>query len=304
MLTLDWNRPDIALSEIFQSESSYKLEVDKVMFEKALLKNNREEFIEIFLDQGFQVHRFLNHIKMFLLFEKCQDRDFFLTVCMERGLGKKLTQDDFDKMRAQPPEFFQKYINPLIKKLSDIDEFFLILEMSLNALKLYIETDEYVAERKAIIYLIVFAVLFNRHKLAKILWKRTDQPICVALLCSMIYKRLSNLVHDITWTKAEMDEHSKDFAQCAIGVLDLSFTQCDLRVDDILNVRNRDLNNLNVIELAYNSENKEFLAHPCCQKWITKRFYGSINIKELHFGIVKIPTWMKILTSCILIAPM
>ena len=241
---------------------------------------------------------------MFLLFEKCQDREFFLTVCVEKGLGKKLTQDDFDQMRTQPPEFFQKYINPLVKKLSDIDEFFQILEMSLNALKLYIETDERIAERKAIVYLIVFAVLLKRHKLAKILWKRTDQPICVALLCSMIYKRLSLLCHDITWTKSELDEYSQDFAQCAIGVLDLSFTQSDLRVDDVLNVKNRDLNDLNVIELAYNSGNKEFLAHPCCQKWITKKFYGSINVRELNFGIVKLPTWMKILTSSFLIIPM
>ena len=134
MLILDWNHPDIALSEIFQREGSYQLDVDKAMFEKALLKKNREEFIEIFLDQGFQIHRFLNHIKMFLLFEKCEDREFFLTVCIEKGLGCKLTQEDFDEMRLQPPEFFQKYINPLVKKLSDIEDFFQVLEMSLNAL--------------------------------------------------------------------------------------------------------------------------------------------------------------------------
>ena len=90
MLILDWNHPEIALSEIFQREGSYKLDVDKAMFEKALLKKNREEFIEIFLDQGFQIHRFLNHIKMFLLFDKCEDREFFLTVCVEKGLGVKL----------------------------------------------------------------------------------------------------------------------------------------------------------------------------------------------------------------------
>jgi hypothetical protein len=90
MLIMDWNRPDIALSEIFHRDSSSKLDIEKFMFERALLKKNREEFIEIFLDQGFQIHRFLNHIKMFLLFEKCEDREFFLTVCMEKGLGVKL----------------------------------------------------------------------------------------------------------------------------------------------------------------------------------------------------------------------
>ena len=75
--------PDIGLSEIFQRDGPSKLDVDKSMFEKALLKKNREEFIEIFLDQGFQIHRFLNHIKMFMLFEKCEDRQFFAN-CLHR----------------------------------------------------------------------------------------------------------------------------------------------------------------------------------------------------------------------------
>jgi hypothetical protein len=119
-------------------------------------------------------------------------------------------------MRENPPIFFQKYINPLVKKLSDIDEFFQVLEMSLNALKMYIVQQgglisgnrELNAERKAIIYLIVFAVLFKRHKLAKILWKRTDQPICVALLCSMIYKRMAFYCHE-SYVKSELEDYSK-----------------------------------------------------------------------------------------------
>jgi hypothetical protein len=90
MLILDWNRPEIAISEIFQRDSSSKLDIEKFMFEKALLKKDREDFIEIFLDQGFQIHRFLNHIKMFLLFEKCEDREFFLNICMEKGMGVTL----------------------------------------------------------------------------------------------------------------------------------------------------------------------------------------------------------------------
>jgi hypothetical protein len=77
-------------------------------------------------------------------------------------------------MRNQPPLLFQKYINPLVKRLCDIDEFFQVLEMSLNALKLYIEPGEFIAERKALVYLIVFAVLLKRHKLAKILWRRNE----------------------------------------------------------------------------------------------------------------------------------
>ena len=65
-----------------------------------------------------------------------------------------------------------------------------------------------IAERKSLVYLIVFAVLLKRHKLAKILWKRSDQPICTALLCSMMYMRLSLLCHE-NYIKSELEEYSK-----------------------------------------------------------------------------------------------
>lgn len=74
---------------------------------------------------------------------------------------------------------------------------------------------------------------------------------------------------------------NRDFSRYAIGVLDLSFAQSDLRVYDVLNQKNPDLNDLTVIELAYNSNNKEFLGHACCQIWITKKFYGKQSLKNV-----------------------
>jgi hypothetical protein len=61
---------------------------------------------------------------------------------------------------------------------------------------------------------------------------------------------------------------------------------------------------LTVIELAYNSDNKDFIAHPCCQKWLTKKLYGGLDVRELNFGFIRVPTWLKILLSAFLIIPM
>ncbi|KAH3836162.1 hypothetical protein DPMN_109532 [Dreissena polymorpha] len=57
------------------------------MFEKALVQKDREEFIDLFLTQGVRVHKFLNHKKYKLLFEKAEDREFFLNVCIGAVLG-------------------------------------------------------------------------------------------------------------------------------------------------------------------------------------------------------------------------
>ena len=65
-------------------------QVDKQMFEKSLLKKDREELVDLFLSQGVRVHKFLNHKKLKLLFEKAEDKEFFLNVCMEQVLGLTL----------------------------------------------------------------------------------------------------------------------------------------------------------------------------------------------------------------------
>ena len=65
----------------------FVFQIDKKMFEKALLQKDREDFIDLFLSQGVKVHKFLNHKKLKQLFEKAEDREFFLNICMKEVLG-------------------------------------------------------------------------------------------------------------------------------------------------------------------------------------------------------------------------
>ena len=48
------------------------------------------------------------------------------------------------------------------------------------------------------------------------------------------------------------------------------------------------------VELAYNAENKEFMAHAACQKWVTRQFYGEITPRELSRGFFKCPDYLKV----------
>lgn len=68
--------------------TNFSMQVDKKLFEQALLKLNREEFVEIFLDHGFLIHKYLNHKKYKLLYEKADDREFFVSICQEKVLGQ------------------------------------------------------------------------------------------------------------------------------------------------------------------------------------------------------------------------
>jgi hypothetical protein len=49
---------------------------------------------------------------------------------------------------------------------------------------------------KALRHLIIYAVLTNRNQLAKILWKRSSEPIPLALICCMMFKKLAPYCHE------------------------------------------------------------------------------------------------------------
>lgn len=92
-----------------------------------------------------------------------------------------------------------------------------ILEIYMNQLGFYV-TDAVQAEKKALNFLLIYAVIFNRHKLAKILWKRSENPLVLALICSLIYKNLLMYVHE-NYVKSQIESYQKDFAEAAINVL-------------------------------------------------------------------------------------
>jgi hypothetical protein len=87
-LTLDWNLPDLALSEIFQRDDvDMKYSIQPDLFDKALLGEKLEQFVSLFLDQEFALHRYLKSDKLVSLFNQTKDRDFLTRTSLEGILG-------------------------------------------------------------------------------------------------------------------------------------------------------------------------------------------------------------------------
>ena len=131
-----------------------------------------------------------------------------------------------------------------------MDNLINILEIYMNQLRFY-TTDGNQAEKKALNFLILFAVLFNRHKLAKILWKRSEDPLPLALVCSLIYKNMLPYCQE-NYLKSQIEKYQNDFANAAIGVLEASFQDNDPRSYSVLSEKYSDWNNLTVLELGKN----------------------------------------------------
>jgi hypothetical protein len=112
-------------------------------------------------------------------------------------------------------------LNIIVKRLTGISHFFSKHEMDCNAMGIYfgdksdkgVQRQRIRAEKKvknfrfssslskqkfvqALRHLIIYAVLMNRHQLAKILWKRSSEPIPLALICCMMFKKLAPYCHE------------------------------------------------------------------------------------------------------------
>ena len=51
---------------------------------------------------------------------------------------------------------------------------------------------------------------------------------------------------------------------------------------------------MTTVELAYHTENKAFMAHPACQKWVNRRLFGEITPRDLSWGLFRCPLSFKV----------
>ena len=55
----------------------------------------------------------------------------------------------------------------------------------------------------------------------------------------------------------------------------------------------KDWNDMTTTQLAYNAQNKEFMAHAACQKWLTRQFYGEITPRDLQWDHLNVLSILK-----------
>ena len=122
------------------------------------------------------------------------------------------------------------------------------------------------------------------------------------MIINIFYKNVLPYCHE-SYLKTDIEKNQNDFALAAIGVLDRSFQNNDPRSYSVLSYKNPEWNNCTVLELAYNAKNMDFMAHPTCPRVLTKRLFGSIQVREINNGIVEFPAWVKVILSAVLIIP-
>ncbi|XP_055944946.1 transient receptor potential cation channel subfamily M member 7-like isoform X2 [Argiope bruennichi] len=299
LLTIDWNCPHLAVTKVFYKDPSFKVEND--VFEQTLLSKDREEFISMFLDHGFEIHKYMNSSRVITLFEKALTEDFFREVCWERILGYRriMMLDDY---------FIDSDLNWIIENLMGMPIYISSKELNECSAGIFNldcpkELASDVARRKAITVLLIWALISNRGKLAVYLWRHVDQPVMLALASTLILDKIQQYITDTT-LKEKIEKLRKQFADMAVGVFDLCYNDMPSKAYDALSVKNKDWGGHSLIDMAALAQNKDLVAHPCCQKWLTNTFMGNIKMRDLSWGFMTIPTYFKVILCAFFVYPM
>ncbi|XP_069622170.1 transient receptor potential cation channel subfamily M member 7 isoform X2 [Ranitomeya imitator] len=145
--------------------------------------------------------------------------------------------------------------------------------------------------------LLVWAVLMKRQKMALFFWQHGEESMAKALvackLCrSMAYEsKQSDVVDD---TSEELKEHSSEFGQLAVDLLDQSFKQDETMAMKLLTYELKNWSNSTCLKLAVSSRLRNFVAHTCTQMLLSDMWMGRLNMRK--------NSWYKVILS-ILIPP-
>ncbi|GBM23290.1 Transient receptor potential cation channel subfamily M member 2 [Araneus ventricosus] len=295
-LAMDWNSPNVASTNIFAKDPTSKFHIDNETFFRALTKPQREQFVSIFLSRGFVLHRFLDSKTLLQLFQDSLSREFFRNVVWESVLGYGTTTE-------LSRHFIDNKLVLLLEDLTGIPSLINTYEMDWYSRRIYDDRTPEQAERKAVAVLTLWGLLSYRVNLVKNLWKFSEQPVHLALISSMILRNLSPYVSDLS-LKNEMEKQSEEFSVIATDVITQCYDALPPRALDLLCERNPIWCYKPLIEIAAFAKDGRFIANSCCQKYLDNMFMGNIKVRDLPYGDVTIPLWMKIVLTNFLIFPM
>ncbi|KAM4749478.1 transient receptor potential cation channel subfamily M member 7 [Rhinophrynus dorsalis] len=145
--------------------------------------------------------------------------------------------------------------------------------------------------------LLVWSVLMKRQKMALFFWQHGEESMAKALVACKLYRSMayeakqSDVVDD---TSEELKEHSSEFGQLAVDLLDQSFRQDETMAMKLLTYELKNWSNSTCLKLAVSSRLRSFVAHTCTQMLLSDMWMGRLNMRK--------NSWYKVILS-ILVPP-
>ncbi|XP_052830019.1 transient receptor potential cation channel subfamily M member 2-like isoform X2 [Octopus bimaculoides] len=124
--------------------------------------------------------------------------------------------------------------------------------------------------------LFLWALFFNRKEMAFLFWKEGMGALPSALIANNLVKSLQEKCKDYG-TSMQLQEQAEFYENHAIGILDECLHADEKQTLDLLLLQQKTWDNSSYMQIAFNVNNENFMAHDACQSLLTKIWMGKIN---------------------------
>ncbi|CAH8537455.1 unnamed protein product [Schistosoma bovis] len=284
-LALTWDRSDIAEAKIFRQGKQVKPEILEPIMMEALLRN-KTDFVRILLQNGVVMRQFLTFERLHRLYnESTQSNDLIrclknyklltsehLTVSSTKlhlpvMMNNEMTGET-EQSFTPPSRIYLSTICKLLRrmlgrytnKIYDMDTELL---HGLRADWNRVSKLTFVSPFQE---LFLWAILYQRHKMALYFWERSEDSLTLALIACCLYTDMIKLLPTYdTEGKTKYETYVEEFESLAIGVLeecngiDPEFTLYLVEGESSL------WGGFNCLQLAAQSVRRKFISSQACQ---------------------------------------
>uniref|UniRef100_A0A8L8KAX7 LSDAT_euk domain-containing protein n=1 Tax=Heligmosomoides polygyrus TaxID=6339 RepID=A0A8L8KAX7_HELPZ len=131
--------------------------------------------------------------------------------------------------------------------------------------------------------LLLWAVLTKRQEMAMCLWQHGEEALAKALVACRLYKSLATeAAEDYLEVEIcdELKKYAEEFRVLSLELLEHCYHQDDAQTLQLLTYELSNWGCQTCLSLAVIVNNKQFLAHPCCQILLADLWHGGLRIRS------------------------
>ncbi|KAK3595123.1 hypothetical protein CHS0354_002376 [Potamilus streckersoni] len=289
-LALAWNRSDIAREKIITNDKRKQWKKKEDFLYHAMfiaLVQNKVDFVKLFVDCGVSFNKFLSIKTLWNLYACSLLNRSDSSAHLLRQLIMYIKQSWRAYLCCRQPDNFRPKTD-LLKSVGKIIVHLLRDEsMNVYSNKKFMVEDEnselkwlpgnHKKKNKAEEdtgdfeqpekELFLWAILFNREDMARMLWKKSINHIAGALVACALLKRLASKADDNEELelKAKLLEHSEKYEDLATAVLGQCYRKDKQSAHQLVVRQLNNYGRTTLFTLAEANELMKFMGHTCCQ---------------------------------------
>ncbi|XP_056409084.1 transient receptor potential cation channel subfamily M member 2-like [Hyla sarda] len=282
-LAVSWNRPDIAKTQIFTEDWTWKPSDLYPCLTLSLIED-KPLFVRLFLEHGVSLSEYVTWDTLTYLY-KNTDPSSLISSKLERaatGEGSRIRVEptiELHHVSRVLQELLGDISEPLYpegrhRKMRSLAHVNIKMNGKVSVMKKS-KPPQYLAH--PVRDLLIWCIVQNRQELADIIWSLSDDCIVGALACTKILKALAKEEED-TENIDEMKALADVYEERAIGV----FSECDRydqkRAELLLIRMSPKWGKTTTLELAEESQARSFMSQGGVQMFLTKTWWGRLSV--------------------------